>query len=88
MDNELLYEQIKHTLDLIQNDINSLRTELRHNRELTEQRIEALEKQSFDHETRLRDATAGVTQFRLWSTLSSGGSVVFSLTALVKSFFA
>ncbi|NMB93252.1 MAG: hypothetical protein GYA26_03450 [Flexilinea flocculi] len=52
------------------------------------QHVEALEKQSLDHETRLRDATNGVTQFRLWSTLSNSGSALLSVTALIRSFFA
>ena len=88
MENELLYEQLTHTLDLIQNEINALRTEIIHHREMIGQHVEALEKQSLDHETRLRDATNGVTQFRLWSTLSSSGSALLSVTALIRSFFA
>ncbi len=88
MENELLYEQLTHTLDLIQNEINALRTEIGHHREMIGHHIEVLEKQSLDHETRLRDATNGVTQFRLWSTLSSGGSALLSITALIRTFFA
>lgn len=85
--NELASGRILHALDLIRADIGKLRVELTHQREITEQRIETLEKQVADHETRLRDASAGVTQFRFWSTMTNGGSALMSLAALFKSFF-
>lgn len=86
-ESEALPHDIHRSLERIQNELRLLRIELQHNRELMEQRVSRLEKQSDDHETRLRDATNGVTQFRLWTSLSSGGSAILSLTALIKSFF-
>lgn len=87
-EDELTAARVLNALDLIRADIGKLRIELSHQRELTERRIDTLEKQVADHETRLRDASAGVTQFRFWSTMTNGGSALMSLAALVKSFFA
>ncbi len=86
MPDDLLSEKFTHTLDLIQNEIRLLRVELEHRDDLLTQRIAMLEEKSSDHETRLRDATNGVTQFRLWSTLSNSGSALMSIAALIKSF--
>jgi hypothetical protein len=62
------------------------RRELEHIRELSEQRLSAIEKICEDHEARLRDVSTGVTQFRFWSSVTSGGSTAMSLLALLKSF--
>ena len=55
---------------------------------ITAPRLDEIEKRLADHETRLRDASTGVTQFRFWSTMSSGGSALMSLAALIRSYFA
>jgi hypothetical protein len=83
----LLAEQIRHTLDLTRADINAMRAQLEHDREMSELRLNALEKQSQDHELRLRAATDGVTQFKFFSGLASGGSGLVSIIALIKTFF-
>ena len=75
----------KTLLESIRGEIKLLRTELQHNRELNERRLSAIEKICEDHETRLRDVTTGVTQFRFWSSVSSGGSAAMSILALLKS---
>ncbi|MBQ6343422.1 MAG: hypothetical protein IJI41_09885 [Anaerolineaceae bacterium] len=75
----------KTLLESIRGEIKLLRTELQHSRELSERRLSAIEKICEDHETRLRDVTTGVTQFRFWSSVSSGGSAAMSLLALIKS---
>ncbi len=75
----------KTLLESIRGEIKLLRTELQHSRELSERRLSAIEKICEDHETRLRDVTTGVTQFRFWSSVSSGGSAAMSLLALLKS---
>lgn len=80
--------RVLHVLDLIRADLAGLRIELAHQRELTERRLDEIEKRLADHETRLRDASTGVTQFRFWSTMSSGGSALMSLAALIRSYFA
>ena len=50
-------------------------------------RISALEDAGKDHEARIRNLTDGVTSFRVWSGLASGGSSIMSIVALVKAFF-
>ncbi len=80
------HEDCKSLLETIRGEIRLTRAELGHIRELTERRLDALEKICGDHETRLRDAAAGVTQFRFWSSVTSGGSTAMSLLALLKSF--
>lgn len=102
----LVAEQLRHILDQKQAEINGLRSDLAHYRELTDLRLFDLEKcaelhhyqelttsrladleeGARDRETRLRSATEGVTQFRIISGITSGGSVLFSLIALLKSF--
>ncbi len=84
---ELVAAQLRHTIDLLRGEIGLLRQELEHERELCGRRLAALEKAADDHESRLRAATEGVTQFRMWAGLSSGGSVIASAIALLRSFF-
>ena len=79
-------DECKTLLESIRGELKLMRAELQHNRELTERRLEALEKICEDHEERLRDVTSGVTQFRFWSSVSSGGSTAMSLLALLRSF--
>ena len=75
-------------LESIRGELRLMRAELAHVRELNERRLAAVEKICEDHEARLRDVTAGVTQFRFWSSVTSGGSTAMSLLAMVKSFIA
>ena len=81
-------DECKALLESIRGEIRLMRAELQHNRELLERRLSAVEKICDDHENRLRDVTAGVTQFRFWSSVTSGGSTAMSLLALLKSFIA
>lgn len=85
MDQEKI-EECKTLLECIRGELKLMRAELQHNRELTERRLSVIEKTCEDHEERLRDVAAGVTQFRFWSSVSSGGSTAMSLLALLKSF--
>jgi hypothetical protein len=78
----LITEQIKHGLDLMQAELRAMRTQQEHDRQMVNQRLEELEELSRDHETRLRAATDGVVQFKVWS----GGSSLISLAALVRTF--
>ena len=78
--------ECKALLEAIRGEIKLIRAELQHNRELMERRLSVIEKTCEDHETRLRDVSTGVTQFRFWSSVSSGGSTAMSLLALLKSF--
>jgi len=73
---ELIAEQLRHTVDLLKAENNMLKL-----------RISALEDAEKDHESRIRNLTDGVTSFRVWSGLASGGSSIMSIVALVKAFF-
>jgi hypothetical protein len=84
---QLLTEQLKHLNTLYKTRFDALEERLRHAKEITDHRLTALEDSAQDHETRIRDATQGVTQFKLFSGLASGGSSVMSLVALIKAFF-
>lgn len=79
----LIAEQMKHALDLMRADIDTLRVQQAHNQKMTDHRLTLAEKNLLDHETRLRANTDGVTQFKLWS----GTSGLIAFAALVKSFF-
>jgi hypothetical protein len=72
-------------LESIRGEIKLMRAELEHNRQLSEERLSRMEKILDDHETRLRDVSTGVTQFRFWSSVSSAGSTAMSLLAVIKS---
>ncbi len=83
----LVAEQLRHAVDLLRADIQALRQDLQHERELSSYRLAALEEQARDHETRLRSATDGVTAFKVWSGLLAGGSGLMSLAAVLRAFF-
>jgi hypothetical protein len=80
----LLSEQMRHALDLSRAESEALRAELAHYRALTDHRLSTLEAARDDHETRLRAAIAGVTEFKLFSGLAIGGSGLMSLFALIR----
>ena len=84
---QLLTEQLKHLNTLYKARFDALEEKLRHNKEVHDHRLDALESLTADHETRIREATQGVTQFKLFSGLASGGSGLMSLVALIKAFF-
>jgi hypothetical protein len=83
----LLTEQLRHANVLLQAQIKTLDARLAHQQAMNQQRLTMLEEQIRDHETRIRTATEGVTQFKLFSGLASGGSGLMSLVALIKTFF-
>ena len=84
--NEEDQKDCRRVLEEVRGEIRLMRAELEHLKTLNEQRLKAIEKICEDHETRLRDVTAGVTQFRFWSSVTSGGSTAMSLLAVLKSF--
>jgi hypothetical protein len=83
----LLAEQLRHASNLLSAQIQSLEAKVVHQSALTHQRLMMLEEQLRDHETRIRAATEGVTQFKLFAGLTSGGSGLMSLVAILKAFF-
>ena len=82
----LIAEKFSHAIDLLQADIDLLRVKLEHQKELYDGRLTKVEGEVDDHEQRLRAATDGVTQFKTFHTLASGGSGFMSLVALLKAF--
>ena len=84
--NTLLTEQLRHAIHLLQAQLRSLEAQMVHQQALNHQRLTILEEQIRDHEARIRAATEGVTQFKLFSGLTSGGSGLMSLVALLKAF--
>jgi hypothetical protein len=82
----LLTEQLSHANHLLQAQIRTLEARLAHQFAVTHQRLAILEEQIRDHEARIRSATEGVTQFKLFSGLTSGGSSLMSLVAILKAF--
>lgn len=85
-DAALLTEQLRHANALMQARVNALEARLAHQQALNNQRLAALEEEIRDHETRIRTATEGVTQFKLISALSSGGSGLMSVVAILRAF--
>lgn len=84
---ELIAEKLGRTIDLLRAEINALRAAQVHDRELIDRRLSYLESQASDHEQRLRITGDGVTQFKVWSGLTSGGSGLLSLAAFLRTFF-
>jgi dynactin complex subunit len=89
----LLTEQLGRFKDRIESSLNVLETEQRHQKEINdlqkqlyEGQIDDLKKQVSDHETRIRAATDGVTQFKTWSGIISGGSFIAAIAAFLKAF--
>ena len=82
----LLTEQLRHANNMMQAQIKALEARLSHQQGMNQQRLAILEEQIRDHEIRIRTATEGVTQFKLFSGLASGGSGLMSLVAILKAF--
>ena len=65
--------------DLIDGGLERIELNQEHLKELIENRLGYLEKKVEDHETRLRAATEGVTQFKGWFGLSLAGLSLLSI---------
>jgi hypothetical protein len=86
VDTKLLESQVKRAESLLRARIQKLEVQVAHQDELMVQRLARLEEQISDHEARLRVNTEGVTQFKIFAGLASGGSGIMSLVALIKAF--
>jgi len=89
MDNDqvaLITEQMRHALDLMRAGIDALQTQQSHDRQMSDQRLAALERTAADQEQRLRAATEGVTQYKVWAGLAGGGSSILSVLAMLRAF--
>ena len=76
-----------HELDMLRAELTRLRDAVLSQKEFVDHRIGQLEHRTDDHESRIRSATDGVTQFKVWSGLAAGGSGLVSLAALLRSLF-
>jgi hypothetical protein len=83
----LIAEQMRHAIDLLKAEIRELRRQVEHLQALDQHRLTSLERQAADFETRIRAASDGVTQFKMFFGLATGGSSLLSLAALLRSFF-
>jgi hypothetical protein len=84
----LIAEQLSHSIDLLRAEIDQLKSAQEYSAQLAGQRLAAVEESARDHETRIRLLTDGVTQFKVWSGLVSGGSSLVSLVALLRVWIA
>ncbi len=84
--------QFKHIVDMMDAKLDRIELNQIHLKEIipnkrgqVNHRLNHLEKQVEDHEERLREATEGVTQFKVRSGLTSAGSGSLSILAFLKS---
>jgi hypothetical protein len=82
----LLGAQFVHLMDVMDAKLDRIELNQEHLKELIEHRLNYLEKQGEDHEARIRAATEGVTQFKVRSGLTSAGSGILSILAILKSY--
>lgn len=83
---QLLISNLRHANSLLNARLHTMEARCMHLLDVQEQRIRSLETQIADHEARLRTVSEGVTQFKLFSGLASGGSGIMSLVAVIKAF--
>ncbi len=90
----LISEQLGRLRDNIEARFQKIDALICHQNQLDEERlrslrseVDELKKIRDDHEQRIRNATDGVTQFKMFSGLANGGSSILSVIALLRSFF-
>jgi hypothetical protein len=83
-----LHQQTAVRIAALEAELVRVRDAQAHQGQFHDHRLSALEKSELDHEQRLRLATDGVTQFKVWSGLAAGGSGVVSLFALLRTWFS
>jgi hypothetical protein len=84
---KLLIAQLRHTVEMLRAENRSLETQLTHDREMWTHRLGELERQACDFETRIREATAGTEQFKLYLRYvgaGAGGGVALGGLALLS----
>lgn len=79
----LIGEQLKNMVDA---NLDRIELNQVHLKEMIEHRLKYLEKQADNIEARIRAATEGVTQFKVRYGLTSVGSRILSILAILKSF--
>jgi len=88
----LIAEQLARFRDQLNARMDRLETSLSHHSELGGERALSIRDELGymretlkDHEARLRTVTDGVTTFKTWSGLASGGSSILAVVAFVKA---
>jgi predicted double-glycine peptidase len=90
----LISEQLGRLKDNIEARFQKIETAIGHQVALDNERLGSirgelvdLKEAVKDHEQRIRSATDGVTQFKVFSGLANGGSGILSIVAMIKAFF-
>lgn len=78
-------QQLGLTVERLRGDLRRLEQLIETQQQLADLRLEALERQATDQEQRLRAVGESAAQFKLLFGLTSGGSALASLAALLKS---
>jgi predicted RNase H-like nuclease (RuvC/YqgF family) len=89
---QLIIEQLARMKDQINARIDRMEETIKHQAQLQDTRlvsvtgeIQSLRKMLDDHETRIRSVNDGVTSFKVFSGLASGGSSVLSVVSLLRA---
>jgi len=85
---KLIAHKIKHTIDLFRFEIDTLKTEQKHIKEISNRRLIELEQHTKDHEQRLRRIQDDVTRNKVVHGITATGSSFMSIIALLRSVFA
>jgi len=84
---KLLIAQLRHTVEMLRAENKQLLTQMTHDREMWQHRLSDLERQAQDFEGRIREATAGTEQFKMYLRLvgaGAGGGVALGGLALLS----
>lgn len=76
LEGQLLSAQLRHTIDLLRAENEKLSLILQNHIIADNRRVAELEKNSQDHEERLRSLAEAATQFRLLAGLATGGGLL------------
>ena len=89
----LISEQLGRLRDNIEGRFQKIEGLIEHQNELDHERLTFIRNElanlkavTQDHEDRIRSATEGVTQFKIFSGLANGGSGLMSIIALLRTF--
>jgi hypothetical protein len=83
----VIAEQFSHAVDLLKADLNIVKLDRGHDRELFDHRLAALEQQAQDFEKRIRNLTESATQFKFLVSLAAGGGLL-SVISIIRALFA
>ena len=86
-DNALIAEQLDHTYDLIRSDLETIKNTLVHHADLYAHRLDELEDDAKDHETRIRCIQKDVTKHNVIYGFTSAASSLLSSLAFIRTFF-